>query len=134
VLRLLDVTPPGPQRDPFAGLSRTVPMFSPAQRTDGVRVVRVSPGRQLAATSRFQPDPHREFLADKPAGSFRVVVLGDSSAAGVPYGVQYAFSAWLAEYQQSSCPTCASKSNAAMPGYDAPPRMIAGSSPRRPDR
>ena len=117
-LRVFDINPPGPQRDPFAGFSRSVPMFSPAQRTDGVRVVRVSPGRQLAATRRFKPDPNREFLAEKPAGSYRIVVLGDSSAAGVPYGVEYAFSAWLAKRLAAELPsTRVEVTNAAMPGY-----------------
>lgn len=118
LLRLFDVTPPGPQRDPFAGFSRTFPMFSLAERTDGVRIYRVSAGRQLAATSRFKPEPQREFLAEKPPGSFRVVVLGDSSAAGVPYGVQYAFSAWLAERLAAELPDVRVEvTNAAMPGY-----------------
>jgi hypothetical protein len=117
-LRLFDINPQGPQRDPFAGFSRSVPMFSPAQRTDGVRVFRVSPGRQLAATRRFKPDPNREFLAEKPPGSYRIVVLGDSSAAGVPYGVEYAFSAWLAKRLAAELPsTRVEVTNAAMPGY-----------------
>jgi lysophospholipase L1-like esterase len=118
VLRLLNVTPPGLRRDPFAGFSRTMPMFSLAQRTDGVRVYRVSPGRQLAATRRFKPNPHREFLADRPPDTFRIVVLGDSSAAGVPYGVEYAFSAWLAQRLALELPsTRIEVTNAAMPGY-----------------
>ncbi len=118
VLRVFDINPPGPQRDPFAGFSRSVPMFSPAQRTDGVRVIRVSPGRQLAATRRFKPDPNREFLAEKPPGSYRIVVLGDSSAAGVPYGVEYAFSAWLAKRLAAELPSVPVEvTNAAMPGY-----------------
>jgi lysophospholipase L1-like esterase len=117
-LRVFDINPQGPQRDPFAGFSRSVPMFSPAQRTDGVRVFRVSPGRQLAATRRLKPDPNREFLAEKPPGSYRIVVLGDSSAAGVPYGVEYAFSAWLAKRLAAELPsTRVEVTNAAMPGY-----------------
>src|SRR5262245_18413976 len=42
------------------------------------------------------PDPQREFAAHKTPGAYRIFVVGESSAEGVPYGPSLAFSSWLA--------------------------------------
>ncbi len=73
--------------DPFAGFSNLVPMFEAAERSDGIRILRT------ADPPRFNTP--QEFLADKPEGSFRIFVVGGSSAAGVPYSFDLAFSGWL---------------------------------------
>ncbi len=57
--------------DPFAGFSRTVPMFEPATRDDGTQVFRTAKARRV----RWP----QEFLAVKPANGFRVFVVGESS-------------------------------------------------------
>ena len=83
--------------DPFAGFSRTVPMFEPATRADGTPVFRTAKARRV----RWP----QEFLADKPANGFRVFVIGESSAAGVPYDVGHAFSAFLQTRLQAELPS-----------------------------
>ena len=98
------------RHDPFAGFSRTVPMFEPAVRADGTRVLRTAKARRV----RWP----QEFLADKPANGFRVFVIGESSAAGVPYDVGHAFSAFLQMRLQAELPSLVVEVvNAAVPGY-----------------
>ena len=117
-LRALGIQPPAAQSDPFAGFSRVVPMFAPAVRADGMKVYRVSAARTIAATGHDSQEPQREFLPDKAPGTFRVFVIGDSSAAGVPYGTGYAFSTWLGRRLAAELPGVPSEVvNAAMPGY-----------------
>ncbi len=108
VLRLAGV--PAARRDPFAGFGATRPVFARAQRPDGTPVWRTDPARGL---------PHvEEFLAEKPPGAFRVFVVGESSAAGVPYPASQAFSAWLGRRLASALPGRAVEViNAAVPGY-----------------
>ncbi len=108
VLRLAGV--PAAQRDPFAGFGATRPVFTRAQRADGTPVWRTDPARGL---------PHvEEFLVEKPPGAFRVFVVGESSAAGVPYPASQAFSAWLARRLVAALPgRVVEVVNAAVPGY-----------------
>lgn len=106
------------RHDPFAGFSRTVPLFEPAQSAEGRRILRLSEARQRAATGHVANEPQREFLAEKPPGSFRVFVVGDSSAAGVPYGTKYAFSSWLERRLEAELPAVPIEVvNAAISGY-----------------
>lgn len=103
--------------DPFAGFSRVVRMFQPATR-DGVAWLVLSPGRAIAATGRADAGPQRQFLAEKKPGTFRIFTVGDSSAAGVPYGTGYAFTYWLEQRLRSALPEREFEViNAAMPGY-----------------
>jgi hypothetical protein len=89
VLRLCGVGADLPRVDPFAGFSTRLPTFVPAQRADGTPVYRLAAGRLTI------DEPQREVLATKPAGTFRIFVVGKPSAAGRPYGSGYAFPAWL---------------------------------------
>lgn len=110
VLRITGVGAGGARYDPFAGFSRTVPMFEPATRADGTPVFRTAQARRV----RWP----QEFLAVKPANGFRVFVVGESSAAGVPYDVGHAFSAFLQMRLQAELPSLAVEVvNAAVPGY-----------------
>ena len=96
--------------DPFAGFSRTVPMFEAATRDDGTQVFRTAKARRV----RWP----QEFLAVKPANGFRVFVVGESSAAGVPYDVGHAFSAFLEMRLRAELPSLVVEVvNAAVPGY-----------------
>lgn len=115
-VRLLGIE--GPQRsDPFAGFSKVVRMFQPATR-DGVRWLVLSPGRTIAATGKVDAGPQRQFLAEKKPGTFRIFTVGDSSAAGVPYGTGYAFTYWLEQRLRAAFPDREFEVvNAAMPGY-----------------
>ena len=109
---LLRATGIGGERryDPFAGFSRTVPMFEPATRNDGTPVFRTAKARRV----RFP----QEFLAEKPANGFRVFVVGESSAAGVPYDVGHAFSGFLQMRLAAELPSLLVEVvNAAVPGY-----------------
>lgn len=108
LLRLAGVAPA--RRDPFAGFGDSRPVFERVERKDGMAVWRTAVARGL---------PHsEEFLADKPADGFRVFVVGESSAAGVPYPATQAFSAWLARRLQGSLPGRPIEVvNAAIPGY-----------------
>jgi hypothetical protein len=89
VLRQLD-------RDKGAGL------FTAEVRPDGVRVMRLSWNPQF---NKPQPElRERSFLADKPPGTFRFFVVGESSAEGVPYGPGLAFSSWLQRRLEAEAP------------------------------
>jgi lysophospholipase L1-like esterase len=126
-LRLFGVGGEPSQQDPFAGFSQVVPMFEPATRDDGVHVYRMSRAREISAMGHFLDlEPQREFLAQKPPGTFRIFVLGDSSAAGVPYGTGYAFSTWLARRLEGELPDMRVEVvNAALPGYASRRLLIA---------
>src|SRR5262245_60643404 len=69
-------------------------VFAPAVDAQGRRVMRAAWNPQWG--TNVPPDPQREFLADKPAGTYRIFVVGESSAEGSPYGPGLAFSGWLA--------------------------------------
>ena len=123
MLRLLGVCAGRPRQDPFAGFSRVVPMFEPGTQPDGTRIYRLAAGRWGAATGHVAP-PQRSFLAEKPLGTFRIFVVGGSSAAGVPYGTGYAFPTWLARRLEAEVPEVRCEVvNAAMSGY-ATRRML----------
>jgi len=73
----------------LAGAGRLEPLFVPVEGAPGYE----QPNPQVIR--RFFPDPGGAptvsidttyFLKDKPEGSYRVFVLGESSAAGFPYG------------------------------------------------
>jgi len=115
---LLRLTGIGSDRryDPFAGFSRTVPMFERATRDDGTPVFRTAAARRV----RYP----QEFLAAKPANAFRVFVVGESSAAGVPYDAAHAFAAFLQLRLQAELPSLfVEVVNAAVSGY-ASRRML----------
>ncbi|HVN39420.1 MAG TPA: SGNH/GDSL hydrolase family protein [Myxococcota bacterium] len=66
----------------------------------------------------MSPEDGREFRADKLPGSFRVFVVGESSAAGTPYPPRYAFSAWLRKLLEAALPDRhVEVVNAALSGY-----------------
>jgi tetratricopeptide (TPR) repeat protein len=49
-------------------------------------------GRRYFSLTSFNPSPRKDlFLKKKPAGGFRVFVLGESTAAGFPYGNNVTF-------------------------------------------
>ncbi|MBW2288737.1 MAG: hypothetical protein JRG90_13040 [Deltaproteobacteria bacterium] len=73
-------------RDPLHGFSTTVQPFERVEAEDGAAVYRLIGAPELATTS---------FRAEKPPGAFRVFVVGGSSAAGVPFGYEQSFAAWL---------------------------------------
>jgi len=110
VLRVAGVGDEAGRYDPFAGFSRTVPMFEPATRADGTAVLRTARARKVRTP--------QEFLAAKPANGFRVFVVGESSAAGVPYTSAHAFAAFLASSLRAALPDRhVEVVNAAVPGY-----------------
>lgn len=116
-LRVAGVGEGVPRYDPFAGFSRTMPMFEPAVRSDGTRILRTAAARRV-------PVP-QEFLAVKPPGGFRAFVVGESSAAGVPYSASYAFSAFLEKRLRAELPQVPIEVvNAAISGY-ASRRILA---------
>jgi len=125
-LRVLGVGSERPRHDPFAGFSRVVPLFERSTRADGTAVLTLSAARQRSAKGHTSVEPEREFLATKPAGTFRIFVVGESSAAGVPYGTGYAFSTWLERRLAAELPDVPVEVvNAAMSGYGS--RRVLGS-------
>lgn len=95
VLRVL--TPPAAADvdfDPAVDLQQLRPLF----------VLNESEGRWEIPATRFnffQPD---SFLADKPAGSRRIFVLGGSTVQGRPYSIETSFAKWLSLRLQASSP------------------------------
>jgi lysophospholipase L1-like esterase len=125
VLRVAGAGEGPPAYDPMVGFSAAVPLFVPAQRADGARVLRVSPAR-VQGESAADPAPEREFLAEKPANGFRVFVVGESSAAGYPYPPAYAFGAWLERRLQAALPDLEVEVvNAAIAGYSSRRALVA---------
>lgn len=94
-LRVAGLGDDEPVQDPFAGFSEVIPTFVRDVDEQGVAIYRVASTRLGRRTREALASPHRRFLAKKPADGFRVFVVGGSSAAGVPYGVDDAFAAWL---------------------------------------
>jgi lysophospholipase L1-like esterase len=118
LLRLLGVGEGAPRHDPFAGFSSAVPTFEPVVRADGTRIFQLSPARRANRRLRHLSEPQREFLAEKPAGAFRIFVVGSSSAEGIPYSTRYAFSTWLERRLAASLPEQRIEVvNAAFSGY-----------------
>ena len=117
-LRLTGVGSELPRNDPFAGFSRTVPMFESVLGANGSAVFRLAPSRAPRADRRLAAEPQREFAAEKAPGTKRVFVIGGSSAAGVPYPTNYAFSAWLERRLEAALPDVEVEVvNAALSGY-----------------
>jgi lysophospholipase L1-like esterase len=73
-------------RDPLHGFSKNAQPFERVEAADGSGVYRLIGAPESSITS---------FRAEKLPGTFRVFVVGGSSAAGVPYGYEHSFSAWL---------------------------------------
>lgn len=114
-LRLTGLGTGAPAYDPFAGFASGVKLFVPATRPDGVAIFRVSAARLQASEPTSS---EREFLAEKPAGGFRVFVLGGSTAAGFPYPPAYGPGAWLERRLRAALPGRPIEVvNAALPGY-----------------
>jgi lysophospholipase L1-like esterase len=125
LLRIVGAGAGPPAYDPMVGFSAAVPLFERAERADGTPVLRVSPIR-LTGESGGDPMPEREFRAEKPAGGFRVFVIGESTAAGYPYPPAYAFGAWLERRLRASLPELPIEVvNAAVSGYSSRRALIA---------
>jgi lysophospholipase L1-like esterase len=129
-LRLSGVAAGAPRRDPFSGFGTTVPMFEQAGAT-----WRISPARLTGRHTEVLPEDLREFEASRRPDAFRVFVIGESSAAGIPYPPRYAFSAWLRRLLVEALPDRhVEVVNAALSGYASRRllpvvREIAGHSP-----
>jgi len=84
-LRAFDLGSPA-DRDPLHGFSKTAQPFERVEAEDGTAIYRLI-GASESSTTRFR--------AEKQPGAFRVFVVGGSSAAGIPFGYEYSFAAWL---------------------------------------
>ncbi|HEX5066208.1 MAG TPA: SGNH/GDSL hydrolase family protein [Myxococcota bacterium] len=130
-LRALGVAEGTPRHDPFSGFGTSVPMF---ERVDA-STYRISPARLTGRYTEVSPEDGREFASERAPGSFRAFVIGESSAAGVPYPPRYAFSAWLRRLLEAALPERKIEVvNAALSGYASRrllpvAREIAGYSP-----
>jgi lysophospholipase L1-like esterase len=87
LLRLTGIGAGAPRYDPFAGFSSVVPIFEPGTSARGQPV--------MVTAAAHRVPVRQEFPVTKAPGTFRAFVIGESSAAGVPYPATYAFSAWL---------------------------------------
>ncbi len=77
-------------------------LFTAAVAPDGTRIMRLSWNPQFNKPQ--EPQAQRDFLATKPPGTFRIFVVGESSAEGSPYGTSLAFSSWLARRLAAEAP------------------------------
>jgi lysophospholipase L1-like esterase len=82
-------------RDPLHGFSMTAQRFERVEAEDGAAVYRLIGAPDLATAT---------FRAEKQPGAFRIFVVGGSSAAGVPYGYEHCFAAWLNERLRAELP------------------------------
>jgi len=117
-LRVAGVGAGAPRHDPFAGFANVVQTFEPIVRADGTRIYHLVPARRPQSLVPSAEEPEREFPVTKAPGTFRVFVIGASSAAGVPYGTRYAFGAWLARRLEAALPSIRVEVvNAGIPSY-----------------
>jgi lysophospholipase L1-like esterase len=78
------------------------PVFERAAGADGAPVMRLAWNPQFVKPQPVQP--HREFPLHKSPGTFRIFVIGESSAEGAPYGTELAFSTWLERRLRAQAP------------------------------
>lgn len=125
-LRVAGVGGGAPGYDPFSGFSSSVPLFVPAPDAGRAPVVRISAARLGQGDADAAVDPLREFAARKPPGGFRVFVVGESSAAGVPYEPSHAFAGVLSRALARGLPGVASEViDAAVSGYGSRRELLA---------
>lgn len=94
-LRAAGTGKPTDSNDPFVGFSNLHPLF----------VLNDQTGRYEIPTSRqvhFQPE---SFVAKKPAGEFRIFVLGGSTVQGRPWSIETSFTTWLELHLNAADPT-----------------------------
>lgn len=117
-LRLLGAGEGTPRHDPFAGFGSSVPMFERVARPGEAPVLRVAAARLGPDAPEPGAEDGREFPVDRAPGTFRVFVIGGSSAAGVPYRPRHAFPALLERRLQAALPELnVEVVNAALSGY-----------------
>ncbi len=97
MLALLGVRPAAYVSDPYVGYSAETPLFVEERDADG-RAVMVTARNKLAFFNA------QRFPKAKARGSFRVFVLGGSTAYGHPYHDATSFAGWLREYLKSTAP------------------------------
>ena len=78
------------------------PVFELATGPNGAPIMRLAWNPQFAKPQPVQP--HRDFPLHKSPGTFRIFVIGESSAEGAPYGTELAFSTWLERRLQAQAP------------------------------
>ncbi len=83
------------ERDPFAGFSKQVRLFE----LDEKRGIYRTPPRATRHSFNYS-----EFPADKPPETYRLFVLGGSSAYGFPWGARVAFPRLLGDALQAGWP------------------------------
>ncbi|HEX6202208.1 MAG TPA: tetratricopeptide repeat protein, partial [Thermoanaerobaculia bacterium] len=84
--------------DPFVGFAPGSDLFAERTLGDGTRVFATRP-EKLAFFNQQQ------FLADKPAGGYRVFTLGGSTTYGSPYDDHVSFARWLERYLAAADPS-----------------------------
>jgi hypothetical protein len=77
-------------------------LFTAAVAPDCTSIMRLSWNPQFNKPQ--EPQAQRDFLATKSPGTFRIFVVGESSAEGSPYGTSLAFSSWLARRLAAEVP------------------------------
>ncbi len=109
ILWIAGVRPLAAERDPFVGFAEGVRIFE----LDQARGVYRTHPRAVQHSFNAQ-----EFRATKPAGGYRLFVIGGSSAWGFPWGAEVAFARALGLALQASRPTRTIESvNAAAMSY-----------------
>jgi hypothetical protein len=73
-------------------------LFAAVPASDGTPMLRLAWNPQF--NKPVEPQPYREFLADKPPHSFRIFVIGESSAEGVPYGTGTSRRGWRSGWRR----------------------------------
>lgn len=97
MLAIMGIRPAAYASDPYVGYSAETPLFAEERDAEG---------HAMMATSRtklafFNP---QRFSKAKPRGTFRVFVLGGSTAYGHPYHDATSFAGWLREYLKATAP------------------------------
>jgi lysophospholipase L1-like esterase len=85
MLRTFGLGKPTDFNDPFVGFSEIHPLFV---LNEGTGVYEIPKSR----LTHFQPE---SFAAQKPAGEFRIFVLGGSTVQGRPWSIETSFTTWL---------------------------------------
>ncbi len=88
VLLAVGVRPVLYDEDPYVGFSSHIPLFIEQTGPDGKKIM-------VAAKNKLKFFNPQQFVADKPAGTYRIFCAGGSTTFGRPYDDMTSFCGWL---------------------------------------
>jgi tetratricopeptide (TPR) repeat protein len=85
-------------KDPYVGFASYIPLFVREDSSDGPAYMVTAPNKRKWFNSQ-------RFLAQKPAGAYRIFCMGGSTTYGHPYDDTTSFCGWLREFLRAADPS-----------------------------